>query len=313
MQTRKLGRSGYEIAPLMLGGNVFGMNVDQKGTNAILDAFVDLGGSAIDTADVYSAWMPNNKGGESETQIGAWLKASGKRDKVVLATKVGMWPAMPGLKATNIEKAIEGSLKRLQTDYVDVYFSHRDDPETPVSETLIAFDKLVKAGKVRALGASNFSAARLGESLDWSAANGTVRYEVFQPEYNLMKRDIEAELAPLCAKNDVGVVTYFALASGFLSGKYRSAADKSKSVRGARMDGYLNEKGFKVLDALDAVALRHNGKPAQVALAWIMAKPGITAPIASATNVEQLHELMGALRLELSADDIAALDRASAH
>lgn len=312
MQVRKLGRSGVQIPPLMLGGNVFGMNVDQAGTNAILDAFVDLGGAAIDTADVYSAWMPNNQGGESETLIGSWIKSSGKRDRIVLATKVGMWPAQPGLRASNIEAAIEGSLKRLQTDYVDIYFAHRDDAETPVSETLSAFDKLVKAGKVRTLGASNFSAARLKESLDWSAANGVARYEVFQPEYNLMKRDIEADVLPLCAASEVGVVSYFALASGFLSGKYRSAADKSKSVRGARMDAYLNEKGFRVLDALDAVAARRNSKPAQVAIAWVMAKPGITAPIASATNVAQLHELMGALRLTLSAEDVAALDGASA-
>ncbi|MGE3248841.1 MAG: aldo/keto reductase [Hyphomonadaceae bacterium] len=306
---RRLGRSEIMIAPLMLGGNVFGWTADEKTSFAILDAFVDLGGSAIDTADVYSAWVPSHTGGESETVLGKWLKQSGKRDRVVIATKVGMWPKRPGIKRENIVAAAEDSLQRLQTDVIDLYQAHRDDNETPPEEFMAAFDSLVQAGKARAVGASNFKADRLSASL---AASKGARFETLQPEYNLMNRAIEADLMPLCEREDVSLIPYYGLASGFLTGKYRSEADKRKSVRGGRMDSYLNERGFRVLAALDAVAERRSAKPAQVALAWIMAKPAIGAPIASATNVEQLHELMGALRLELSAEDIAALDTASA-
>lgn len=312
IEKRTLGRSGIEIAPLMLGGNVFGWNVDQATANLILDAFVDLGGDAIDTADVYSAWVSGHEGGESETVIGHWLKTSGKRDRVVIATKVGMWPKRAGLKRVNIEAAAEDSLKRLQTDFIDLYQAHRDDEETEPEEFTAAFDALIKAGKARAVGASNFNSARLDTSLKASAAQGIARFETLQPEYNLMNRAIEADLMPLCAREEVSLIPYYGLASGFLTGKYRSAADKSKSPRGGRMDGYLNEKGFRVLGALDAVSGRHNATPAQIALAWIMAKPAIAAPIASATNVAQLHELMGSMRLQLAAADIAELDAASA-
>jgi len=311
MTKRKLGRTGIEITPLMLGGNVFGWNVDQTCANTILDAFVELGCKAIDSADAHSVWAPGNQGGESETVLGHWLKQSGKRDKVVIATKVGMWPKRPGLSRANIEAAVEESLKRLQTDYIDLYQAHRDDEAVAPEEFMAAFDALVKAGKVRAVGASNFTAGRLSQSLGASAAGGIARFETLQPEYNLMNREIEAELAPLCAREEVSIIPYYGLASGFLTGKYRSAADKSKSVRGGRMDKYLEAKGLGVLKALDAVGERHSARPAQVALAWIMAKPAIAAPIASVTNVEQLHEIMGAVRLKLSAADVAELDKAS--
>jgi aryl-alcohol dehydrogenase-like predicted oxidoreductase len=309
---RKLGRTGIEITPLMLGGNVFGWNVDQAKANVILDAFVELGGNAVDTADVYSAWAPGNEGGESETVIGRWLKASGKRDKVVIATKLGMWPRRPGLKRANIEAAVEDSLKRLQTDYIDLYQAHRDDDAVAPDEFMAAFDALVKAGKARAVGASNFTAPRLIQALDASASKSLARFETLQPEYNLMERGIEAELMALCERESISIIPYYGLASGFLTGKYRRADDKSKSVRGGRMDRYLNEKGMRVLKALETVGERHSATLAQVALAWIMAKPAIAAPIASVTNVEQLHELMGAVRLSLSDADMADLDAASA-
>lgn len=312
MIKRKLGRTGIEITPLMLGGNVFGWNVDQAKANIILDAFVELGGNAIDTADVYSAWAPGNQGGESETVIGHWLKASGKRDKVVIATKVGMWPKRPGLRRANIEAAFDDSLRRLQTDYVDLYQAHRDDDAVAPEEYMAAFDALVKAGKARAVGASNFTAARLSQALGASAAGSLARFETLQPEYNLMERGIEAELVPLCVREGVSIIPYYGLASGFLTGKYRHADDKAKSVRGGRMDRYLTDKGGRVLKALDAVSERRSARPAQVALAWIMAKPAIAAPIASVTNVEQLHEIMGAVRLTLSDADTAELDAASA-
>lgn len=295
----------------MLGGNVFGWTIDEAASFAVLDAFVDQGGDAIDTADVYSAWVSGNSGGESETIIGKWLKRSGKRDEVVIATKVGMWPKRLGIKAENIVAACEDSLHRLQTDCIDLYQLHRDDEVTPAAEYLGALDTLVKAGKVRAIGASNFKAARLGDALAVAAANGLPRFATLQPEYNLMDREIEADLMGLCARAGVSLIPYYALANGYLTGKYRTAADKAKSTRGGRMDKYMEGKGPAVLAALDAVAARHGASCAQIALAWMLAKPAIAAPIASATSVAQLTELMGALRVNLSVADVAELDEVS--
>lgn len=310
-QKRELGRSGIKITPLMLGGNVFGWTADEAASFAVMDAFVDQGGNAIDTADVYSSWVPGHEGGESERVIGAWLKRSGKRDKVVIATKVGMWAKRVGIRRDNIIAACEDSLSRLGVDVIDLYQLHRDDEATPPDEYMAALDELVRAGKVRAVGASNFKMPRLAASLAESAASQRVRFDTLQPEYNLMNRAIEADLMPLCAREHVSLIPYYGLASGYLTGKYRTEADKAKSVRGARMDKYMEGKGPAVLAALDVVGARHRATPAQVALAWIMAKPAIAAPIASATSVAQLTELMGALRLSLSAEDVAALDQAS--
>jgi aryl-alcohol dehydrogenase (NADP+) len=312
MQKRKLGRSDIAITPLMLGSNVFDWNVDEKTTFAILDAFVDAGGNAIDTADSYSFWVSGHKGGESETVIGRWLKASGKRAKVVLATKVGMLPTRLGLKRDTIIAAAEESLARLQTDVIDLYQLHRDDEVTPAEEFMGALEALVKAGKVRVAGASNFKASRLGEALTTSKTKNLARFETLQPEYNLLAREIEADLMPLCERENVSLIPYYGLANGYLSGKYRTAEDKTKSQRGARMDKYMQGKGPAVLAVLDAIAARTGATQAQIALAWIMAKPAIAAPIASVTSVTQLHEIMGALNVSLSADDMAALDRASA-
>jgi aryl-alcohol dehydrogenase (NADP+) len=312
MQKRELGRSGIHITPLMLGGNVFGWTADEATSFAILDAFLDGGGNAIDTADVYSAWARGHEGGESERVIGNWLKASGKRDKVVIGTKVGMWPKRLGLKRGNIIEACEDSLTRLGVDAVDLYQLHRDDEATPPEEFMSALGELVKAGKARAVGLSNFKPGRLAEAIKVGAEIGAPRIETLQPEYNLMNREIEGELMPLCVRESVSLIPYYGLASGYLTGKYRGEADKAKSVRGGRMDKYMAGKGPAVLAALDAVGARHSASPAQVALAWIMAKPAIAAPIASATSVAQLGELMGALKLSLSAEDVAELDRASA-
>lgn len=313
MEKRELGRSGLSIAPLMLGGNVFGWTADEKTSHAILDAFVAGGFNAIDTADVYSAWVPGNSGGDSETVIGTWLKGRGRRDDVIIATKVGMWPARPGLSAANIVSACEGSLRRLQTDYIDLYQSHKDDPDTPQEETLEAYGRLVKAGKVRAIGASNFEAARLDSALDISTAKGLPRYDTLQPAYNLMDRAVEGTLQQLCLDEKVSIISYYGLASGFLTGKYRSAEDLGKSPRGAGVKKHLeSERGPKVLAALDAVARALGATPAQVALAWVMARPAVAAPIASATSLEQLEELMGAARLALDPAHIARLDTASA-
>jgi aryl-alcohol dehydrogenase (NADP+) len=309
---REIGRSGLKITPLMLGGNVFGWTADEATSFRILDAFVDAGGDAIDTADIYSAWVPGHEGGESERVIGAWLKRSGKRNRVVIGTKVGMWPKYLGIKRDNIIAACESSLQRLGIDTIDLYWLHRDDEETAPDEYLGALDDLVKAGKVRAAAASNFKVGRFADSLAVSAKSGKARFEAQQPEYNLLAREIEADLMPLCAREGVSLLPYYGLASGYLTGKYRSAADTGKSVRGGRMAKYMEGKGPAVLAALDAVGARRNATPAQVALAWIMAKPAIAAPIASATSVAQLDELMGALRVRLSADDVAELDRASA-
>ncbi|NBB14976.1 aldo/keto reductase [Caulobacter sp. SLTY] len=313
MMKRPLGRSGLSISPLVLGGNVFGWTADEATSHRVLDAFVDGGFETIDTADVYSAWVPGHTGGESETVIGTWLKARGRRDDVVIATKVAMGPAHPGLSAKNIEEACEDSLRRLQTDYIDLYQSHRDDAETPQEETAEAFDRLVKAGKVRAIGASNFDAGRLGSALDISAHKGLARYDSLQPAYNLMDRGIEGPLLDLCIAREVGVISYYGLASGFLTGKYRSEADLGKSPRGRGMGKHLEgERGPKVLAALDAVAAEAGASQAQVALAWVMARPGLTAPIASATSVAQLQELLGAARLSLSDAQMSRLNEASA-
>lgn len=310
-QKREIGRSGIKITPLMLGGNVFGWTADEKASFAILDAYVDQGGDSIDTADVYSSWVPGHEGGESERVIGAWLKKSGKRDKVVIGTKVGMWPKRLGIKRQNIVEACEDSLTRLGIETIDLYWLHRDDEATHAEEYVSALAELKSAGKIRSFGASNFKPPRFAEGVAEAKRCG-VRFDAQQPEYNLMNRDIEAELMPLCEREGVSLLPYYGLASGYLTGKYRSAADKAKSPRGGRMDKYMAGKGPAVLAALDEVSARHNATPAQVALAWIMAKPAIAAPIASATSVEQLTELMGALRVELSAADIATLDRASA-
>jgi aryl-alcohol dehydrogenase-like predicted oxidoreductase len=312
MEKRTLGDSTLAITPLMLGGNVFGWTADEATSFAVLDAFVAQGGDSIDTADVYSAWAPGHNGGESETVIGKWLKHSGKRNSVVIGTKVGLLATRTGLKRDNIVAACEDSLRRLGVETIDLYWLHKDDGATPAEEFVGALEELVRAGKVRAIGASNFAGARFADALAESSRAGRTRFAAQQPEFNLLKRDIEKDLMPLCARERVSIVPYFGLASGFLTGKYRSAADKSKSARGGGMDKYLNAKGFGVLEALDAVAARHDATCAQVALAWIMAKPAIAAPIASATSVAQVTELMGALRLKLGAADIAQLDAASA-
>lgn len=312
MQRRPLGRSGLSTAPLIFGGNVFGWTADEATSHRLLDAFVDGGFNAVDTADVYSAWVPGHEGGESESVIGRWLKARGKRDDVLILTKVAMWPKQPGLSAANIEAAVEGSLKRLQTDHIDLYQSHQDDAATPVEETLEAYGRLVKAGKVRAIGASNFSPARLSESLAASAAKGLPRYETIQPKFNLYDRDqVEGELATLTKAEGLGVIPFYGLAAGFLTGKYRTAADLEGRARaGTVKRDYLNDKGLRVLAALDKAAGATGATQAQIALAWIMAHPAITAPIASATSVAQLEDLMGAARLALPAEIIADLNAA---
>jgi aryl-alcohol dehydrogenase-like predicted oxidoreductase len=314
MQLRQLGRSDLSIAPLAFGGNVFGWSVDEQRSFELLDAFVDAGFNLIDTADVYSAWVPGNRGGESETIIGNWLKQSGKRNRVVIATKVAKWVEHRGLSPMNIRQAVEGSLKRLQTDHIDLYQAHEDDATVPLHETLEAFAQLIAEGKVRAIGASNYGADRFTESLKISKEHNLPRYESLQPEYNLVSRaGYEKELEPLIREEGIGVINYYALASGFLSGKYRSEADLAKSnARGGSVKKYLNAHGLKVLAALDEIAAAHKATTAQVALAWLIARPGITAPIASATSVEQLQELVGAVALSLSADEIEALNRASA-
>jgi aryl-alcohol dehydrogenase-like predicted oxidoreductase len=315
MKMRKLGGSGLEVAPLAFGGNVFGWTADEATSFKLLDAFVAAGFNLVDTADMYSRWVPGNQGGESETIIGKWFQQTGKRDKVVLATKVGMemGPGKKGLSRAYIVKAVEDSLRRLQTDRIDLYQSHKDDPDTPLEETLDAFGSLIKQGKVRAIGASNYSAARLAEALEVSKAKGLPAYQSLQPEYNLMERaGYEKELEPLCEKHGIGVIPYYSLASGFLSGKYRSEDDLKKSARGQGVKKYLDARGFRILDALDAVAAENASTPARVAIAWMIARPSITAPIASATSIEQLDDLIEATRLNLDADAIQRLDEASA-
>ena len=315
MQMRPLGRSGLEVAPLALGGNVFGWTADEAASFAVLDGFVGEGFNLIDTADVYSRWVPGHSGGESEAVIGRWLKKSGKRNRVVLATKVGkdMGDGKVGLAPKYIRQAVDASLQRLQTDHIDLYQSHDDDANTPLEETLGAYADLIKAGKVRALGASNHTAARLAEALQTSTRHNLPRYECLQPLYNLIDREpYEAELETLCRQQQIGVINFYGLAAGFLTGKYRSAADAGKSPRGGGIvKKYLNERGHRVLDALDSAAAQHKATPAQVALAWQIARPGITAPIASATSLAQLRDIAGAARLQLDAGTIAAIDAAS--
>ena len=313
MLMRTLGRSGLEVAPLAFGGNVFGWTADERTSFALLDAFVGGGFNLIDTADVYSRWVPGHQGGESESIIGRWLAARGSRARVLIATKAGMemGPGARGLSRSHIMTAVEASLARLGTDHIDLYQAHCDDPGTAQQETLEAFAQLMRQGKVRAVGASNCGAARLADALAPSAARARPRYESLQPEYNLYARaGFEQELARLCAREHIGVLAYYGLASGFLTGKYRSVADLGKSVRGERMRAMLNPRGMRNLAALDAVAAELRATPAQVALAWLAQR--VTAPIASATTVVQLEELMGAARLSLSADQAARLEAASA-
>jgi aryl-alcohol dehydrogenase-like predicted oxidoreductase len=314
MTLRELGRSGLMVSPLTLGGNVFGWTVDEAMSFRLLDAWVDAGMNFIDTADMYSRWVPGHSGGESETILGKWLRTSGKRNRIVLATKVGkpMGEGMSGLSKAYIRSAVEASLRRLKTEVIDLYQSHDDDANTPFEETLGAFADLIKEGKVRAIGASNYSAARLGEALQSSARHGLPRYESLQPLYNLVERPAyEDALEAVCVEHGLGVINFYALASGFLTGKYRTEADLGKSPRGAGAKKYLNPHGLGVLGALDVVAGTLNATPGQVALAWQIARPGITAPIASATSMAQLDELVGAARLKLDVNSIALIERVS--
>lgn len=318
MEKRPLGNTGFDIAPLVLGGNVFGWTIDEKQSFAVLDAFVDHGFNAIDTADAYSRWVPGNQGGESETIIGKWLKANpAKRDQVVVFTKVGseMNASMikKDLSARWILEEVDNSLRRLGVDAIDLYFSHWPDPATPYAETLGAYDTLLKAGKVKSIGCSNLDAEQLGEALKVAKDNGLPRYQVLQPEYNLYARSkFEGPLRDLCIREGLGVVNYYGLASGFLTGKYRSEKDLDKSQRGSSSAKYLNERGFGILAALDEVSAHHGANQAEVALAWLMAAPGITAPIASASKVSQVESFAKAAALKLSAEDMDTLNRASA-
>ena len=314
MHKRKLGRSGIEVAPLAFGGNVFGWTADEHTSFALLDAFVARGFNLIDTADVYSKWIPGHQGGESETIIGKWLARSGKRREVVIATKLGVEMGLgeQGLSKAYMMRAVEHSLQRLQTDYIDLYQSHRDDEQTPLDETLEAYARLISHGKVRAIGASNYKAPRLAEALHVSARHGYPRYESLQPCYNLYDRsEFEGELAELCRREHIGVIPYFSLASGFLTGKYRSEKDLANRARAYRVKDMLNERGFRILNALDTVAADLHATPAQVALAWLMAQPAVTAPIASATSLEQFNEIAASVDLKLSASAVQLLTEAS--
>ena len=312
---RALGATGLNIAPLVLGGNVFGIGgMDSGPSLAVLDAFVDSGGTMIDTADFYAIYLPGGKGGESETMIGDWLARRGRRDDVQIATKIGgpMGPGMAGLGRDYLPKAVDTCLRRLRTDYVDLCYAHVDDPETPQEETAEAFDALVKSGKVRSIGASNFTPERLASALDIAEAKGLTRYTACQPLYNLLERDFERELGPLCRERNIGVLTFFGLAQGYLTGKYRTEADLGKSRRGKGVQGYMAGKGPAVLAALDLISAERGTSLAAIALAWLKGKPGVTAPIASATSTAQLAELMPALELELGPEEMALLDAAGA-
>jgi len=312
---RSLGRSSLQVSPITLGGNVFGWTADEKTSFSLLDAWLDAGFNFIDTADVYSRWVPGHSGGESETVIGKWLKQSGKRDRVVIATKVGldMGGTNKGLAPAYIQRAVEDSLRRLQTDRIDLYQSHTDDAETPIADTLQAYAKLIEQGKVRFIGASNFSAARLSEAIAISERDGLPRYQSLQPLYNLYDRKVfEDELEAVCLKHGIGVINFYALAAGFLTGKYRSAADIEGRARAYRLKDYANERGFRIVAELEKVAQRLNAKPAEVAIAWQIARPAITAPIASATSLEQMKDLVAAAHLKLDAEAIESLNRASA-
>lgn len=318
MEPRRLGRTGLHVAPLCLGGNVFGWTIDEPTSFKVLDAYVDGGGDFIDSADVYARWAPGNVGGESEMVLGNWLAQRGGRDKVIVATKggspMGDGPHQRGLSRRRIIAAVEASLKRLKTDYIDLYQSHQDDRATPLEETLRAYSDLIAAGKIRYIGASNYSAWRLTSALWTSERHNFPRYETIQPPYHLLNRaDYERELEPLCREYGIGVITYSSLASGFLTGKYRRNGALPSSQRAAGIqDRYMNDRGFAILDAVEAVAQAKGATPTQVSLAWILARPGMTAPIASATSVEQVGELLGAANLTLSADDLKSLDTASA-
>lgn len=314
MKKRRLGNSDLQVAPLSFGGNIFGWTVNEKTSFELLDRFTASGFNFIDTADIYSTWVPGNKGGESEAIIGKWMKARNNRDKVIIATKVGsdVGQGQPDISKKYILKAVEASLKRLQTDYIDLYQTHVDVATTPVEETLEAYDQLVKEGKIRWIGASNFSPARLLASLEASKKHGYPSYQTLQPQYNLYDREsFEKELEQICLDHNVGVISYYSLASGFLTGKYRSEADLGKSVRGGGVKKYLNERGFTILKALDEVSAQYNTTPASVAIAWLIARRAVSAPIASATTLEQLKSLIDAARLELSDDVIEKLNKAS--
>ena len=316
MEKRRLGRTELKIAPLVFGGNVFGWTADEKTSFDLLDRFTAAGFNAIDTADVYSRWAPGHTGGESETIIGKWMKSRGNRDRLVIVTKVGsdMGQGKRDLSAAYIEKAVEDSLRRLQTDVIDLYLSHWPDSATPYDETLGAYQSLLKKGKIRYAGASNLDAAQMEAALNVASQKGLPRYEVLQPEYNLYDRSsFDGELSELCFREEIGVITYFSLAKGFLSGKYRSAADLGKSPRGGGIGDYLNDRGFRILAALDQVSAAHDAKPAEVALAWAMARPNVTAPIASATTLPQVESLIKSASLKLSPEDMQALNDASAY
>ncbi len=314
MDKRQLGQSSLNVPPITFGCNVFGWTADEAMSFTLLDAWLDSGFNFLDTADVYSRWHPGNSGGESETIIGRWMKSRGNRDKIVLATKLGieMAPGKKGLSAAYMKTAVEDSLRRLQTDYIDLYQSHRDDLETPIEETLLSYAGLIKEGKVREIGASNFSVGRLAESLKISTDKGLPRYQSIQPQYSLVERtEFEGPLEDLCLKETIGVIGYYSLASGFLTGKYRSKADMHGRMRGARVEKYLDDYGFGVIKALEEVAARYEAKPGQIAVAWLIARPSVTAPIVSATNLEQLADLVEAAEIELDPDSIAMIDAAS--
>lgn len=315
METRNLGRSGIQIAPLSFGGNIFGWTTDEAKSFQILDAFVEAGFNCIDTADSYSKWAPGNRGGESETILGKWFKARGNRSKIVLATKVGsqLGPDKKGLSKNYILQAAEASLKRLQTDYIDLYQSHIDDVQAPLEETLAAYQQLISQGKVRAIGASNYTGKRLQEALEISRTRQLPRYESLQPLYNLYDRaDFEKDLEPVCCQHQIAVLPYFSLASGFLTGKYRSEQDLASSARSGFVKKYVNERGFRILEALDEVAKAHHSTVATVALAWLISRPSVTAPIASATSIDQLHTLTAAVQLKLDQASLDKLGEASA-
>lgn len=314
MEKRKLGKSGIEFAPIAFGGNVFGWTADEATSHKLLDAFVDAGFSFVDTADVYSRWAPGNKGGESEAVIGTWLKKDkARRDKIVLATKCGMGLPSKALSRAHIVESVDASLKRLNTDRIDLFQSHKDDKDTPQEETLSTYGELIKAGKLRAIGASNFEAPRLAEAAKIAKDKGLPRYESLQPHYNLMERGLfEGDLEDECLKEGIGVIPYYSLASGFLSGKYRAEADVGDAKRGAGVKKYINPKGLAVLKALDDAARKHNANPTQVALAWLMQRKAITAPIVSATSLQQLKDLIAAPNVKLDAQSVAEIDKASA-
>lgn len=314
MQKRKLGNTDMHVSPLAFGGNIFGWTVDERMSFKLLDAFLDAGFNLIDTADVYSHWAPGNPGGVSETIIGKWLQQGGRRDKVILATKVGseMDPERKGLSRSYILQAVEDSLRRLQTDYIDLYQSHVDDEPTPLEETLSAYDQLIGTGKVRIIGASNHTADRLAKALEISRRHGYPRYQSLQPLYNLYDRaEFEKDLAPLCREHGIGVISYFSLASGFLTGKYRAVKDMAGSARADMVKKYVDERGMRILAALDEVARRQDRTPATVALAWLIAQPVVTAPIASATSLEQLQELVEAPTVKLDPEEMDLLNEAS--